>query len=54
MTAVVCVTLAPVAFMVILWSPSATLLPTVTVMVDLPAPGFAMVPGLKLTVTPPG
>jgi hypothetical protein len=39
---------------VIVWSPSATPLPTVTFMVEFPEPGAGMVAGLKLTVTPVG
>ena len=42
------------AFIVIVWFPSATPLPTLTFMVDVPEPGFRMVSGLKLTVTPVG
>lgn len=42
------------AFIVIVWFPSATPVPTVTVMVDVPEPGAGMVAGLKPTVTPIG
>src|SRR5271157_2038269 len=34
--------------------PTAVLLPTVMVIVELPAPGADIVPGLKLTVVPDG
>jgi len=34
--------------------PSGVLLPTVTIMLELPAPGAEIVPGLKLTVVPVG
>jgi hypothetical protein len=43
-----------VAFIVIVWFPSATPLPTLTFMVDVPEPGARMVLGLKSTVTPVG
>ncbi len=39
-------------FMVIVWSPSAALSPTLTIMVEVPAP--VTISGLKLTVTPVG
>jgi hypothetical protein len=45
---------APVAFMVMVWFPSATPLPTVTFIVDFPEPGAGMVLGLKPTATPIG
>jgi len=51
---VVCVMPPPLAFIVIVWFPSPTPLPTVTFMVEVPAPGFAMDIGLKLIVTPIG
>lgn len=50
----VCVISPPVAFIVMVWFPSLTPLPTVTFMADLPEPGFGMELGLKATVTPVG
>ena len=50
MTVVVCVTPPPVPVIVIVWFPSAANLPTLTVMVDVPAPGAAMGLGAKVTV----
>jgi hypothetical protein len=50
----VCVMPPPVAFIVIVWFPSWTPSPTVTFIVDVPEPGFAMELGLKLTVVPVG
>jgi len=49
-TVVVCVTPPPFAVMVIVWSPSVALLPTLTVIVEVPDPGAAMLLGLKVTV----
>jgi len=51
-TVVVSVTPPLLPVMVIVWSPSPALLPTVTVMVEVPAPANMF--GLKLTVTPVG
>ena len=50
MTVVVCVTPPPLPVIVMVWFPSLALLPTVTVMVDVPEPGAAMELGLKVTV----
>jgi len=52
MTVVVWLTPPPVPLMVIVWFPSADRLPTLTVMVDVPAPGAAIGFGLKVTVWP--
>jgi hypothetical protein len=49
-TVVVCVTPPPLAVMVIVWFPSVALLPTLTVIVEVPEPGAAMLLGLKVTV----
>jgi hypothetical protein len=49
-TVVVRVKPPPLAVMVILWFPSAALLPTLTVMVEVPEPGAAMLLELKVTV----
>jgi hypothetical protein len=49
-TVVVCVTPPPLAVMVMVWFPSEALLPTLTVIVEVPAPGAAMLLGLKVTV----
>ena len=49
-TVVVCVTPPPVPVMVMVWFPSEAFLPTLTVMVDVPAPGAAIGLGLKVTV----
>ena len=40
--------------MVMVWAPSAAALPTLTVTVDFPEPGFFKGSGSKLTVTPLG
>ncbi len=48
---VVCVSPPPTPFTVIVYVPALALRFTVTVMVEEPAPGAAMVLGLKLTVT---
>ena len=47
---VVCVTPPPVPVMVMVWFPSEAFLPTLTVMVDVPAPGAEIGLGLKVTV----
>lgn len=49
-TVVVCVTPPPLAVMVIVWFPSEALLPTLTVIVEVPDPGAAMELGVKVTV----
>jgi hypothetical protein len=49
-TVVVCVTPPPLAVMVMVWFPSVALLPTLTVIVEVPEPGAAMLLGLKVTV----
>ncbi|HUC30029.1 MAG TPA: hypothetical protein VMR80_10615 [Candidatus Acidoferrum sp.] len=51
MTVVVWVTPPPVPVIVIVRVPVDALLPTVTVIVDVPEPGAAIELGLKLTVT---
>jgi len=49
-TVVVCVTPPPLAVMVMVWFPSVARLPTLTVIVDVPEPGAAMLLGVKVTV----
>ena len=53
-TVVVCVMPPPVPVTVIVYVPVAALLPTVSVKVDEPDPGAAMLVGLKLAVAPFG
>ena len=49
-TVAVCVTPPPLAVMVMVWFPSVALLPTLTVIVEVPDPGAAIELGLKVTV----
>src|SRR5271157_888802 len=53
-TVVFCWIPPPLPLTVIGYVPTGVLLPTVMVMVELPAPGADIVPGLKLTVAPDG
>ena len=53
-TVVVCLTPPPLPVTVIGYVPSAAMRSTVTVMVELPAPGAGIMLGLKLTATPKG
>jgi hypothetical protein len=50
-TVVVSVKPPPVPVIVIVWFPALAFLPTLTVIVEVPAPGAAMVLGLKLTAS---
>src|SRR5215469_16876597 len=54
LTVALCWTPPPLPVMVIEYVPVAVLAPTFIVIVELPAPGAAMVVGLKLTVVPEG
>ena len=49
-TVVVCTAPPPLPVIVMVWFPSLALLPTLTVMVDVPEPGVAIELGLKVTV----
>src|SRR5271157_3782022 len=53
-TVAVCWIPPPLPLTVMGYVPTGVLLPTVMVMVELPAPGADIVPGLKLTVAPDG
>ena len=53
-TVVVCWIPPPLPVTVMGYVPSRVLAPTVMVMVEVPAPGAGIVPGLKLTVVPVG
>src|SRR5271157_5868127 len=53
-TVVFCCTPPPLPVTVIGYVPVGVLLPTVIVIVELPAPGAGIVLGLKLTVVPDG
>src|SRR5271169_7035367 len=53
-TVVLCCTPPPLPVTVMGYVPVGVLLPTVIVMVELPAPGAGIVLGLKLTVVPVG